>query len=443
MFSKFKGAMSAAGRRAANFAGAVRDRFKGSDKEKAFAPTPLTKPPVFPDKDRFILRFACAVFAVISGKFTYNVIRDFFSMVTLEELAFAGVVAAAVTALEYSALRKAIFTHSIGYMSVAGMIAIVSILGSFGAYQGAFVKNMINSFEYQSAQRQIENLDQQIAQKQQQAAEFKATGQMINARDRLREADQLIAQRNAAQGGLSSAREMGAAGASGNAVISSLSRWTDSNVEATADTTNTVLSIGVELIFLILTGLSALEEKRARRLAYALPYPAGSAYSVNGMAAPPGTPRHPETAFYPVYYPEYYQPTKPVDWQRENAGYPRATAQPTQFKIPVGFGRKNGSGSPMARKNVHSPALSIDRTTATGTVPAATVIYRDRYVTLKADPGIEGGFNAARRKAKQERLVRVKTVLSEFPEMRVAEQAKKAGLPLSTFSRLKSELMTK
>lgn len=361
MFSKFKGAL-----------GAFRNRTKGGDKTTAFNPTP-TKPPVFPDKDRFILRFACAVFAVISGKFTFNVIRDFFGMATNEDIVFAGIVAAAVTALEYSALRKAIFTHSIGYMIVSGMIAFVSILGSFGAYQGAFVKNMINSFEYQSAQRQIENLDQQIAQKQQQAAEFKTNGQMINARDRLREADQLIAQRNAAQGGLSSAREMGATGASGNAVIASLARWSDSNIEGTADTTNTALSIGVELIFLILTGLSALEEKRARRRYFTWsPQTAGGGYITATGPAPDGA-GNPETAYYPAYYPGYYPHQQTgASWRPETGIYPPSPAQTTGFKIKPGF-HSGGVGNGQPLPPTPSPAEPK-------TVTVEKVVYRDRII---------------------------------------------------------------
>lgn len=331
--------------------------------------------------------------ALVSGTLTGKLLSETLGFSGYDEKMIVIITAAVFTIFEVLMFRRwGIYRDGIALL-IGILIATTSIAGSVGYFQVQLEKSIISSDEYLQQKAIVDNLIESSDPKK-----YPYT-YLVGKRDLPK-----------AQARLDEIRHNGAG--VGNAFYKIFARLTGWSLEDSALAVTVFIAFVLEVILIY------------------------SAVKTDGEY----TQEHTNTQHTPAHQGNGSSVTYSPIYTTSQNGKAEHTPESNGFKIPVGFVGGNGSRSTNAGKSTLSPTPSPDHTAQPQTVTVEKVIYRDRYIPTETELPIEGGYNEARQQAKRERLERVKYVLKTFPRLTVARQAQKAGLPLSTFKRLKSEL---
>ena len=331
--------------------------------------------------------------ALVSGTLTGKLLSETLGFGGYDEKMIVIVTAAVFTIFEVLLFRRwGIYRDGIA-LFIGILIATTSIAGSVGYFQVQLEKSIISSDDYQQQKAIVDNLIESSDPKK-----YPKT-YLVGKRDLPK-----------AQARLDDIRHNGAG--VGNAFYKIFARLTGWSLEDSALAVTVFIAFVLEVILIYSAVKTDGEYTQEHTNTQQPPAHQGNGSSVS------------------------YSPIYTTTQNGKHAHTPESNG----FKIPVGFSGGNGSRSTNAATGGHSPTPSPERTAQPQTVTVEKVVYRDRYISTEPELPIEGGYNEARQQAKRERLERVKHVLKAFPRLTVARQAQRAGLPLSTFKRLKSEL---
>lgn len=361
---------------------------KPTNRQKARYKAPIPPgdhTPHFAEKDAYIGKGLSVVFGLVSGYFTYKFLSLFLGTEDALKTGLVFGISAGVTFFEWWLFRRAVLRNSLGAAIIGCLIALISIAGSFGAYQGAYVQNMLNSDAYQLKKRQVQAW---LAMSDKKS---NPNGYMWSA-----------TKAEKAQKELDQVKQSGAG--AGNAVFGSVARYFDTDPQTAADNMNTLLSILFEIAFIAMTLFSAFDEKRSFWENQSQDAEPDEANSGNGNAVNAiGTPIPQETG----------------------------NGVPPKNTVRFGF-------HPSTAKTSHPPTLP-----APAPKVIEKVVYREKpvekiqYVHTSGRVSIEE-LNNRKRQRMNERLAIVKNVLRDYPDLSQVKQAQRAGLSLNTFKKYKA-----
>ncbi len=246
--------------------------------------------PFFANKDGYISRALSAVFGVISGLFTFLFLQFLFPDGGL----LLPLGAVGITLLEWWLFRRAVLRNSPGAALMGCLVALISIAGSLGAYQGAFVRSVLDSEQYKANARQAEAWQSLTDPKK------NPTGYLWAAR----KAEDAVAKLDAIQ-------RQGVG--SGSALFAGIADLTGADAETVALWVNMLIAAILEAVFIALIVWQAADEKRSYWASYA-----SATKTTKGASA---TKDAGETA----------------KTTATGAPYPTANKAPTNGKFTIGF----------------------------------------------------------------------------------------------------------